>query len=328
MDLLHRYLNVVAIRLPERERDDIVAELREELLSQVEERQARLRRMLTTGEFVGLLKAYGHPFVVAARYNTGQRHVGPELLPFRRLALQLVLGVVVMVHAFGAAVVMVAGSSPGEALQRTTQSLWIVSMYMIGVVMFSFFVMDRLGVGRWVGSAWSPRFLPPAALMRSASGLRRVYDWTYMVILSVWAISAFYWPMLVAHRPWDGNLQPLPVWSVLSIQLMVVVAAQLSVHFMSWVAPGRQLVRISGQILVKSGVLVVLAMFFRHKPWFEISVPPTNLAEQALWILHFLASAGLILLAMLAFLGLLIDALALVRRMTREEPTSVATSIE
>lgn len=308
MDLLHRYLNAVATRLPSAGRDDIVAELREELLSQIEERQAGLRRVLTADEVIGLLKDYGHPFVVAARYGSRQQLLGLELFPFYWLALRLVLGVVVLVHAFGAAIAMVSGGSPGEVLNGTAQSLWIVSMYMTGVVTFSFFVMDRLGVGRWIGSAWSPRLLPSDGLMRVASTLRRAYDWTFMVLLTVWAISARYWPVLAGRWSEGDSASALPVWSALANQLTIAVAVQLSVHAISWVTPGGRLPWLSGQVLVKAGVLLALALFFRNRPWFGISDLPVEQAERTLWSLHFAAGAGLILLAALALIGLLLDA--------------------
>lgn len=313
MDLLHRYLSVVAIRLPERQRDDIVAELREELLSQVEEQQARLRRMLTTDEVVALLKAHGHPFLVAARYRSRQWLVGPELFPFYWLGLQLALGIIVLAHAFVAGIALVSGRPAGEVLSWSTGSLWIVAMYMTGVVTFSFFLLDRLGVGRWIGSAWSPRFLPPAGLMRSASVLRRVYDWAFVVLLAVWAVSALYWPILAARWSLDENAKTLPVWSGFGIQLMVAVFAQLVVHALAWVQPGGRRVPLAGQVIVKAGVLLVLAMFFRHKPWFEISNLPADLAERTQWSLHFAVGISLGVLAALALLGLALDAPRLAR---------------
>jgi hypothetical protein len=304
--------------LPSAERDDIVAELREELLSQIEERQAGLRRLLNTGEVVGLLKAYGHPFVVAAKYGSRQRLMGVELFPFYWLALRLVLCVVVLAHAFGAAIAMIVGRAPGDVLDGVTQSLWIVSMYMTGVVTFSFFAMDRLGVGRWIGSAWSPRFLPAVGPRIVASRLRWAYDWTFVVLLTVWATSAFYWPVLAARWSVDGNANALSVWSALAIQLTVAVAAQLGVHAISWVTPGGRLLGLSGQVVVKAGVLIALARFFRHQPWFGISNLPTELAARTLWSLNAAVSAGLILLAVLALIGLLLDARRLANAIARE----------
>jgi hypothetical protein len=317
VELLHRYLGAVELRLPRRGRDDIVAELREELLSQIEERQAQLRRMLTADEIIRLLKAYGHPFVVAARYDKRQILMGPEMYPFYWLALQMLLGVVVLVHVFGAVIGMVSGRPPSETLDWMTGSLWIVSMYMTGVVTFSFFAMDRLGVGRWIGSAWSPRFLPPVRLVHSVSRLKAMFDWTFMLILMAWATLALFWPMPASSWSVDGRVSTLPVWSSFGVELATAFAAQLTVYTISWVAPSGQMIRLSVQVLVKLGVLVAVAMFFRNKPWFAASDAAAESVAKTLQDLHLAASTGLMLLTVLALFGLLFDVRNLIRTVTR-----------
>jgi hypothetical protein len=65
MDLLDRYLAAVAALLPKTQREDIVAELRDILLNQMEEKEAELGRPLTAKEREAVLKAFGHPIAVA-----------------------------------------------------------------------------------------------------------------------------------------------------------------------------------------------------------------------------------------------------------------------
>src|SRR5689334_19030957 len=129
MDLLQRYLDAVATRLPDTERADIVAELRETLLSQIEDRQARLHRMLTEADITALLKDYGHPLIVAARYRPQPFLVRAELFPFFWITLQLVLGLVVAAHLALAVIALVMARDVAGRLWSTWGSLWIVSMY-------------------------------------------------------------------------------------------------------------------------------------------------------------------------------------------------------
>lgn len=49
MELLNRYLHAVGARLPEAYREDIVAELRGELLSRIEEREGELKHHAVRG---------------------------------------------------------------------------------------------------------------------------------------------------------------------------------------------------------------------------------------------------------------------------------------
>lgn len=109
MNLVEDYLRAVAILLPKDQRDDIVAELRDLVLSRVEARESELARPLRDDEVEQVLREIGHPLVVAARYREGpQSIVGPALYPFwvfavkAALAVQFsIIAIVFIVQAFG-----------------------------------------------------------------------------------------------------------------------------------------------------------------------------------------------------------------------------------
>ena len=67
MDLIEEYLKAVAVLLPRSQRDDIVAELRDMILTRVEAREADLGRSLKPDEVEAVLREIGHPLVVAAK---------------------------------------------------------------------------------------------------------------------------------------------------------------------------------------------------------------------------------------------------------------------
>jgi hypothetical protein len=89
MDLLKSYLTAVKRNLPRKQREDILAELSEELRSQIEDRERELGRPLTDPEQYGVLMQHGDPMVVARRYwpersrslAIGWELIGPELFP-------------------------------------------------------------------------------------------------------------------------------------------------------------------------------------------------------------------------------------------------------
>ncbi|WP_334161979.1 hypothetical protein [Phenylobacterium sp.] len=81
MDLVERYLAAIGRELPEGHRADITAELRDELLSKIEEREAAAGRALDRRELERLLVEFGHPLVVAHRYRRIQHLVGPAVFP-------------------------------------------------------------------------------------------------------------------------------------------------------------------------------------------------------------------------------------------------------
>jgi hypothetical protein len=69
MNLLNRYLQAVARLLPKARRDDIIAELRANILSQMEDREQELGRALTEDEQAAILRHHGNPTIVAGRYR-------------------------------------------------------------------------------------------------------------------------------------------------------------------------------------------------------------------------------------------------------------------
>src|SRR5579875_1893492 len=95
MDLVEDYLHFVALLLPRAQREDIVAELRDTILTRIEAREAELGRKLTPDETEQVLREIGHPLLVAARYREGPQHlVGPALYPYWAFAVKLALTIV------------------------------------------------------------------------------------------------------------------------------------------------------------------------------------------------------------------------------------------
>ena len=76
MDLIDRYLSAVSFLLPKDQREDITAELRDALMTRREEKEAEVGRPLTRDEDAALLRAFGHPLDVAARFGRGGRSWG------------------------------------------------------------------------------------------------------------------------------------------------------------------------------------------------------------------------------------------------------------
>ena len=91
MELLDRYLQAVKKYLPNRRQDDIIAELRANMESQIEDPKVELGRPLTQGEFEDLLRKMGPPVMVASRYQPQQYLIGPTLFPLYLYVLRIVL---------------------------------------------------------------------------------------------------------------------------------------------------------------------------------------------------------------------------------------------
>ena len=90
MELVDRYLQAVKFWLPREQQEDIARELSEDILSQVEEQERGLGRLMTPAEIEAVLKRRGRPFVVANGYLPQRQLIGPLLFPIYALVLKII----------------------------------------------------------------------------------------------------------------------------------------------------------------------------------------------------------------------------------------------
>src|SRR5215475_15228174 len=91
MELLDRYLQAVRFWLPKAQQDDIIAELSEDLQSQIDDKEEELGRCLDKEEVSAILKRCGSPILVASRYRPQTYLIGPALFPIYAFVLKMVL---------------------------------------------------------------------------------------------------------------------------------------------------------------------------------------------------------------------------------------------
>jgi hypothetical protein len=135
MELLDRYLAAVRRNLPADEAADITEELRDVLLARAEEREA----VSGDANWSQLLKEFGHPLVIAARYRKHQWLIGPEIYPFyvhfMKVVALIVLAVTVVLATFKAAF---GGGDIGALAAGLLGSLWWAAVASVGSVTILF----------------------------------------------------------------------------------------------------------------------------------------------------------------------------------------------
>jgi hypothetical protein len=86
-EFVDRYLDAVRFWLPKtRRQEEMLAELADDLRSQIEERESELGRRLDNPEVSEILKRCGAPMVVAARLGPKKYVIGPTLYPIYTLS--------------------------------------------------------------------------------------------------------------------------------------------------------------------------------------------------------------------------------------------------
>ena len=145
MDIIDRYLNAVAAQLPQDQRADIVAELRDMILSRFEEQEEALGRPLTEAGQEEILREIGHPLAVAARYGSGPQHiVGPELYPWWMFGVRAGLIAIVVITVLGALVrVLIGDVEVGRAIGQAFHSIFQSAIMLIGFATIAGFIFER-----------------------------------------------------------------------------------------------------------------------------------------------------------------------------------------
>jgi hypothetical protein len=129
MELVDRYVRLLRLFLPRRQRDDIAREISEEIRDQILDREGTLGRRLTVDEQGEVIGRYGHPLVTAARHRPQQHLIGPIVFPYYWMALKFVLALMLFGHVLSLAVVLPGAPSwltVGQALESTVQHVFAV----------------------------------------------------------------------------------------------------------------------------------------------------------------------------------------------------------
>jgi hypothetical protein len=165
MELVDRYLYAVRFWLPRNQKDDIIAELSEDLRSQIEERETEVGHKLSDSEVEPILKRCGSPMAVAGRYLPQQSLIGPTLFPIYRVIIRalilyfllpwflLWLGITIFSPDFRA-------NHPGAALFASLEPWWLACTYSLFFNTLAFALLDRSQARSHLVNSWNPRALP------------------------------------------------------------------------------------------------------------------------------------------------------------------------
>ncbi|MBJ7410534.1 MAG: hypothetical protein JHD15_09245 [Phenylobacterium sp.] len=235
-DLIDRYLAAIARDL-QRERTDIVAELRDELMSGVEAREKGLGRPMTEAETGAMLVEFGNPLVVAGRYRKTQHLIGPQVFPFWWAAMKATLVVIAAVYV----ILIVLKLIGGGALSANGLGSPISTMvFAFGVVTLVFALIERFGDPQKM-ARWRPERLPPAEGKR-ASRFELLTELGMGIVFLLW------WTGAIHFRDVFGDIglqvEMAPVWQRFFWWIVAYLVVELASNVVALLRPDRvQLVR-------------------------------------------------------------------------------------
>jgi len=291
MELLDRYLQAVRFWLPRAHQNDIIEELRDDLASQIEDKETSLGRSITEDELSAILQHAGHPMRVAARYQKHQTLVGPELFPLYKFVLMIVtLGYLVpwlMVWLARIAWVVFAPATyrPGHAV--IVISGWgsaITTLLIIfGIVTLMFAILERFQLNRALLEKWDPRKLPRATKPKArVSRTESVFGLVFSIFFVVWWLSLPKFGYLVlGHSLGSGAISLNPALNAYYLPVLLptlVIMGQQCINIFrpewTWLKPAMML--FSDVI-----ALIIFQSAIGHYPYVLINGAATDAARNA-----------------------------------------------
>lgn len=261
MELLDRYLQAVRKYLPLRRQDDIIAELRANMESQIEDKESELGRSLTQGEFEDLLRKMGPPVVVASRYQPQQYLIGPTLFPLYFYVLRVALLWAFIICVILSAVVFpFTMKEPGaviDSLFRIPSILiqvagWVTLVF-AGIEFASSRYPHMCPPIEGITRNWHPQSLPPldketARFGKPRSFAQAVAEIFFGALFLAWLLLIPRFPFLIigpgAVYLQNGPFQLAPVWQmffwcVVALNLLQIVWKCVDLARGTWQYPAR-----------------------------------------------------------------------------------------
>ncbi len=211
MELIERYLQAVKFALPQEQRDDIIKELRDNILSQIEEKEAELGHPLSEDEQVELLKQLGSPMRLASRYRKQQYMIGATMFPIYWKVLKASLGLAFLVLVAGSIATAAAGKTFMESLGVLFRYPGVALMTFAWITLV-FSALEFFGARLGLKDTWDPRKLPPLVKHNPRkSRFELITQLLLQTIFGVWWLVGLHYQYLI-FGPGIAFLRFGPVW--------------------------------------------------------------------------------------------------------------------
>ena len=275
MSLLDRYVDAVRRYLPRAQRNDIAMELREILQSQVEEQQQGREGPLSDEELSLILKRYGRPRDVAARYGSRQHLIGPAVYPSYVLSMKLVLWVSVPLAVFMVLVALLAADEHLvlRVVTAVGTGLGIIVVNLALVTLIFAFIERMPGSDEENDEEWDPMDLPEAPVpARPIARSEAVGSLLGMTLMLCWwlGLNAVLWRWFGwAQAPFEWS----EVWGRVSAVAIALTGAGIVREVLGLVRPRWVKLYLGFGILINILALPVLGRLLRSGTYLIATEP-------------------------------------------------------
>ena len=246
MELIDRYLHAVKFWLPRKQRQDIIAELSEDLRSQIEDKERELGRKLNDSEVAAILKQVGPPVFVANHFLPQQYLIGPVLFPIYRFVLKIAaLGYLVPWILVWIGFMIFSQSYRAERYSRGLipavgslwGSLWLNAFITVGVVTIVFAVLERTQALTSALQNWDPQKLPPVRDPNRIPRSSSIIEFIVGVLFLMWWVNTFSSQTIFRFNAIQITLAPVWryfFWGFLFVSMVNVALAAANLFHPHW----------------------------------------------------------------------------------------------
>jgi hypothetical protein len=305
MELLDRYLQSIRFWLPKSQQQDILAELSEDIRSEIDEKERGLGRKLTEVEVEAVLKQRGSPYRVASRYLPQRYLIGPAFFPLYAI---LIKGIVLfyLVPWMAAWLFMVAflpsyrAAHSGWHVLSTLGGLMQVGIYAFAGATLLIAGLERSARGGGFADSWERKWHPlplEAYRIRRGDAMGQFLGGLVFVL----------WWLGVIHRPQIEGLTidfAPQVYQFVYWMIIAVVLAQSALAAVNLLRPHWTRARLVTRAVLRGVEALNCGVFLALSVPVVVQVAGASAAQQALlgqganWIVRVTAaSIGLFALA-------------------------------
>ena len=321
MNQIDAYLDAIRRLLPRETRDDVVAELRDALLTEIESEEAERGHRLTDADTDSLLARFGAPRVVAARYGAQSYLIGPRMYPvfvFVAKAFAAFIGVIALIRIG----VVAYGAGPGAVVSSVVVPALVMLLILLAGVVLLLAKAERLPLPPLPWETWVPRAHGAQGPALPGWGRRPVVPRSETLPSLAWLTFWFVW--------WTGAL-PLGDWvlfrwlPIVSTQIVAdlspfviaVLIAGIAGDAIALAQPRLARLHEAAQLVTSCGLLALTALALRA----GTLVVATNTAAGAQKAASVTNIVLIVCLAGLAIVSILY-VVEIVRGWIRSTPTS------
>lgn len=231
-DLLARYLHAVGFWLPRTNKHDILAEISEDLHSQIDDRAASLNRPLNDAEIAEILKQRGRPAIVAGSFLPQRQLIGPVMFPIYIFVLKIVglcylvpwlsiwLGFVIFNPSF---LIRHSGGIFGPL-----GTFWTILWTIFGSITFLFAVLDHSSNRAKFLHDWDPSNLPKINTKKSQNKTWNAIAGIVFGFVGLGWLLAIRSHLFLVLGPAAIFIKFAPVWRVVYPWIIVLAVAGIT----------------------------------------------------------------------------------------------------